>query len=163
MAWNSLRKMSIAHSVADELPALDFYFLSEYLQATKENSMSSSHFYYLDRERVALIQEGGDPSFTFSESARIISPPSLIFLMVEHQKCFELPFFILFNIQCHEALLMTIGGNQELKVAEQYWFKTIWRGVIKLFGICDQPTSDPTILYGSWIAVSLPFLNERQG
>ena len=120
------------------------------------------HFYYLDRINVTRIQEGGTPTTFISEGAQSISPPQLIFLMVEHCHNFKLPFFMSLNIHCHEVLLMTIGGNQEQMIAEQYWFKTLWRSVLKLFGISNQSTSDPDILYGNWITVCLSFLNKRQ-
>jgi hypothetical protein len=152
-AWNGLRHLSIAHSITHDLPTLDFYFLSEYLQLKTGNSVSTSHVFYLDRKNVALLEAGGTPSTTFPAVQNIAHPP-MIFLMVEHRECFELPLFMLLNLRTHEALLVTVGGNQEQEITERDWFKAIWSGVVEVFG-CRN--SHPTLVYGNWIKVCLCF------
>jgi hypothetical protein len=145
--------MTIAHSTTHSVPVLDFYFLSEYLQAKQEDCHTTSHFYYLERKNVALLKAGRTPSIILSEGTQDARPPLLTFMMVEHPKSFEMPFYMVLNIQSHEALLVTIGGNQEQGIAAQPWFQAIWKAVVRLFGWSENHIYDPTILYGNWIMV----------
>jgi hypothetical protein len=150
--------MSIANSDHYPVPTLDFYFLSEFLQSKQENYAASSHFYYLDRKNVAILVAGRDPPSTpISESMQGVARPPLTFMMVEHR---QMLFFMLLNLQRHEALLISIGVNHEQNIAEQAWFQAIWKGVVKLLGWSERHSNYPTILYSSWIAVCLLFLTE---
>ena len=153
IAWNGLKNMDAAYSIIDELPVLDFYFLSEYLQAEKENV---PHLYYLDQKSVTLLQSGGTPTIL---AQAIATTPPLVFLLVKRCRNFEHPFFMLLNLQTHEALLISVRVNQEQNIAEENWFQEIWRGVTSLFGGPNQYTRPPTILYGNWITVRLYFVN----
>jgi len=159
-AWTGLKKTSISYSATHLLPVLDFYFLSEYLQAKESNITSTSHFYYLDRKNAALLESGRSPS-TFAEEAQKIAYPPLTFLIVEHPRIYETPFFMMFNIARHEALLITVGGNQEQQVVEQLWFQKLWRSVTDLFK-WPHRSSHPNILYGNWIAVCPTFLDQSR-
>ena len=93
-AWTGLKKMSISYSVTDLLPVLDFYFLSEYLQAKEGDITSTSHFYYPDHKNAVLLESGQTPS-TFAEEAQIMAHPPLTFLIVELPRIFETPFLLL--------------------------------------------------------------------
>jgi hypothetical protein len=150
-AWNGLRNTSNANSDHYAVQTLDFYFLSEFLQAQQEDDAAPSHFYYLDQRNVALIKAGRDaPSTPVSACTQNVVRPPLTFMMVEHRQTL---FYVLLNIQRHEALLIYIGENHEQKIAEQPWFQAIWEGVIMLFGWTKRCSNSPTILYGGWIAV----------
>lgn len=159
-AWTGLKKASISDSATHLLPVLDFYFLSEYLQAKEGNITSTSHFYYLDRKNAALLESGQTLS-TFAEDAQTIANPPLTFLIVDRPRIYENPFFMVLNISRHEALLIPVGGNQDRQIAEQPWFHKLWRSVTDLFKRPHR-NSCPNILYGNWIAVCPTFLNQRK-
>ncbi len=152
--------MSISYSVTDLLPVLDFYFLSEYLQAKEGNITSTSHFYYLDHKNAVLLESGQTPS-TFAEEAQIMAHPPLTFLVVELPRIFETPFFMVLNIPNHKALLITVGGNREQQIAEQPWFHKLWRSVTDLFK-WPHHNSYPNIFYGNWITVYPKSLYQRK-
>lgn len=158
-AWTGLKKTSVSYSATHLLPVLDFYFLSEYLQAKEGNITSTSHFYYLDRKNAALLESGQIPS-TLADAQTIAYPP-LTFLIVEHPRIYETPFFMMLNIERHEALLITVGGNQEQQIAEQPWFQKLWGSVTNLFKWRNR-NDHPNIFYGNWIVVCPTFLDQRR-
>jgi hypothetical protein len=152
-AWKSLRDLSVSYAIRNELQVLDFYFLSEYLEAKNARPQNDPQLIYLDQLNVALLRAGETPKITLNVAANAHQVP-LVFLMVEHCRNFEHPLFILVNIGSHEAFFIAVGGNREQPVSEEPWFQQIWKGIGKLLQWPQRHSRNPMILYSSCRTVS---------
>jgi hypothetical protein len=153
----SLKSMGVAED-NHQLPVLDFYFLTEYIES-KTGNKPLGHLHYLDQNRLSQLQGGGAP-MALERRDESLDPPPLTFLMVDRCQSFEHPLFVLLNLSTHEALFITVRTNEERNIAQEPWFQVIWKGVSKLFNWSKNLYVNPKILYANWIKVC--HLIERQ-